>query len=641
MPLYFENSDGRKETCLRPTLPGMRRSCSECGRKKKSCDGRRPCGRCVRTDSDCTYTKRRWHLPQPHGQHQPRPSRRDRTHGEVLLQSSPPEALVSSARLPLKRLRLSASPAVGLVGMQESAFLSDFFGCVGFLPLTTRSTIREAMVQIMATPATLQRPPVGGSCDEEALVDAIARGEDLMKASEGHQLPMNPRSCTFWCAIALGALAKGSSFESVAKYSQLAHEALAKSNSGPADAEVAKAWAMLAYLHGFMGDLERHHEYKAVSESLFRSSIDRGSTDNLPVGFAEVVSFTAFDDPCGGQRQRKSSSAEEQGMPQLNEAVTEARERSTTTGESPWKNKRDGRLEGARPSHDALLPKDISTAMVELLESGGCPNFEPLEGAVDRNLVFTKAAKGDVHATLEKIGRCVEVFERYPGVCRDTMGYHKAHIVLSCLAAIDDPRARTMYEGLRASYNSFRPAGSSPVPPLEEWHGVDAFCDNLYCRASDGLTASVDMKAFSGPSTDGINVGDGKEGKDSGRGEADLLGHGHAKRKLLSARNISHDIIDSGSDRATANDTACCKGSRVPSTTSIPPVCSHSPCCQSEAGLHSKLVGHRIARVTLAPGYLSRSPAWHEVSGMMGDTEDDSIGTEKWLDVTHAMLDAL
>ena len=35
------------------------------------------------------------------------------------------------------RCRLSASPATGLVGMQENSFLKDFFGCVGFLPLTT------------------------------------------------------------------------------------------------------------------------------------------------------------------------------------------------------------------------------------------------------------------------------------------------------------------------------------------------------------------------------------------------------------------------------------------------------------------------------------------------------------------------
>lgn len=38
----------------------------------------------------------------------------------------------------LSRCRFSASPATGLIGMQENAFLSDFFASVGFLPLATK-----------------------------------------------------------------------------------------------------------------------------------------------------------------------------------------------------------------------------------------------------------------------------------------------------------------------------------------------------------------------------------------------------------------------------------------------------------------------------------------------------------------------
>jgi len=38
----------------------------------------------------------------------------------------------------LCRCRWSASPATGLVGMEENGFLRDFFGCAGFLPLTTQ-----------------------------------------------------------------------------------------------------------------------------------------------------------------------------------------------------------------------------------------------------------------------------------------------------------------------------------------------------------------------------------------------------------------------------------------------------------------------------------------------------------------------
>ncbi|CAN0372411.1 unnamed protein product, partial [Ectocarpus sp. 13 AM-2016] len=54
-----------------------------------------------------------------------------------LLRHSSSGALLACGMLPLKRFRWSASPATGLVGMQENACLSDFFGCIGFMPLTT------------------------------------------------------------------------------------------------------------------------------------------------------------------------------------------------------------------------------------------------------------------------------------------------------------------------------------------------------------------------------------------------------------------------------------------------------------------------------------------------------------------------
>ncbi|CAN0490519.1 unnamed protein product, partial [Ectocarpus sp. 12 AP-2014] len=38
----------------------------------------------------------------------------------------------------------SASPATGLVDTQENAFLSDFFECVGLLPLTTPRNLKTA-----------------------------------------------------------------------------------------------------------------------------------------------------------------------------------------------------------------------------------------------------------------------------------------------------------------------------------------------------------------------------------------------------------------------------------------------------------------------------------------------------------------
>ncbi|CAN0107494.1 unnamed protein product [Ectocarpus sp. 6 AP-2014] len=126
---------------------GMCRSCLECGRRKKKCDGRTPC-----------------------------------------------------------RCRFSASPATGLVGMQENAFLSDFFGCVGFLPLTTESHVREAMVSMM-TGRTAQRQlgALDESPDQGQL--GVIFTEDVI--TTGDQLSTGPSACTFWCAVGVGALVKG------------------------------------------------------------------------------------------------------------------------------------------------------------------------------------------------------------------------------------------------------------------------------------------------------------------------------------------------------------------------------------------------------------------------------------------------
>ncbi|CAN0314629.1 unnamed protein product, partial [Ectocarpus fasciculatus] len=394
--------------------------------------------RCVRSGSQCAYIMRRWHLPKPHQhQHQPQRPDRDEAHGrEVLLQSAQPDALVACGMLPLKRFRLSASPATGLVGMQENAFLSSFFGCVGFVPLTSHSHIRETMVKIMASPAPLQHSTVGGACGEAG---SMVRASCWSKANEEPQLPMDPSTCTFWCAIALGALAKGSPVESVAKYLHLAHEALTKSYPSSADAEVAKAWAMLAYVYGFMDDLARFQEYLALSESFLKSATAHGFADTLPLGFAEVVFPVRTPKASCGQWETKSLDAEEHVPPQLADVAAEgelyqyvcqsfkafeqafqqkAYKKSARDAKTPGEAERHGRSDRNRRPASALLPGEISEAMGTVFGKGNLLVFEPLEEAVDRTLIFEKAAKGDRQATLERIGRCVEVFELYPGMCR-------------------------------------------------------------------------------------------------------------------------------------------------------------------------------------------------------------------------------
>ncbi|CAM9901202.1 unnamed protein product [Ectocarpus fasciculatus] len=685
MTFSYPNNEGQKLAYGRPALPGMRRSCSECGRKKKSCDGQQPCGRCVRSGNECTYSKRRWHLPKPHQEQRQRqgPDRDGAHDRDLMLQSSPPgvlsttgRALATTGRIPLKRVRLSASPATGLVGMRENAFLGDFFACIGLLPLATQSQMREAMVRMMTAVVPRQWPAVGGDSDDTGRHDAIVRGEDGSKASEWTQLPMNPSTCTFWCAIALGAIAKGNPLESVAKYSRLAHEALAKSTQGSSDAEVAKAWAMLAYLHSFMGDVARYQDCLALSESFVRNSVEHSSTDSLPVGFAEVANYVEIGDSCCELRHKKSpTDAEGQPPPQLNKAATEgeiyryvaqcvksfeqavhatANEQSGKTGETMSEAEDDGPSDRVRPPDSALQSKEMANAMGTVLSNGRCLDVEPLEEVVDRpgigggmgsllinlSLLFVKAAKGDLDASLERISRCIEVFEQFPGLCRSTMGYHKAHMVLVCLAVISDSRAQSMYDRLRGCYNSFLPVGSLPVPPLEEWQGVGAFCDDFYCRAAEDLVASKHIKAFSAQLVDTIDVSDGTEVADIDKGEADIPGHGQIQREMPEASNNPQRIIGPLSEWPTEIGAV---GGMTPSWASATPIaspgCSHYPCNPSEAVLHSDNVENSGA--VMAPEMLPILPELSEGGGLMEDTEDDGIGAANWLDVTHAMLGAL
>lgn len=65
--------------------------------------------------------------------------------------------------------------------------------------------------------ATARREPTSSTdcCDEEGQLGAVERWGTFSDVLGMDELPKDPSSCTFWCAVALGALAKGSSVESV------------------------------------------------------------------------------------------------------------------------------------------------------------------------------------------------------------------------------------------------------------------------------------------------------------------------------------------------------------------------------------------------------------------------------------------
>ncbi|CAM9492008.1 unnamed protein product [Ectocarpus fasciculatus] len=571
----------------------------------------------------------------------------------------------------MKRFRLSASPATGLVGMHENAFLSDFFGCVGFLPLTTPSHIRGTMVKMMTSPSSPRQSAGRADCDEERHFEAIARRADWNQAAGRNELAIGPSACIFWCAVALGAL--------VAKYSELAQEALAKSYSVRADLEVGKAWAILAYLYGFMGNLALFQGFLTLSDSFLTSSIEQGSADMLPVGFTEIVQHKDIANASCGQWQMKSFSTQGQATPQLNEAATEvelyiyvaqsfrayeqavhakAIIQSATACDHLCEAASDGRSDTAvlRSDH-VLLPREVADAMETVFGSGKYLDFEPLEEAVDRRpsvrggigslqinstLVFRKAAKGDFPGALKSIGRCVEICERYPGVCRSMIGCHLAHMMLVSLAAIGDPSAQAMYERLRGSYNSCRPSGSRPVPPLEEWQGVDAFCDDLYCRAIELVARK--LKTFSASPADNIDACAETKGTDADRdkGETARQGHWETQSDTLSAYSFPENIVGAGLVRPTEGGPEGCMGPTLASTARTASLVPSNYTWRSlKEELPSDSIENKADSVVIAHEPLLRLPGMSGEGEVVEDTEDDSIGAEDWLDVTHGMLDAL
>ncbi|CAM9724096.1 unnamed protein product [Scytosiphon promiscuus] len=669
----MNGEDARKgQSLIRLSRKGMRRSCDDCGRKKKRCDGEQPCRRCVRSESQCNYSKRRWHHPdlphQRHHQRQPKQMDRDAVHPRADLVHSTPGGPLEHRMLPFKRCTMRPSPATGLVGMEENAFLGDFFGCVGFMPLTTQSEIREAMVKIMVLAAP--RPEPGSSVDcfgEGRRTGALFGGGMFLNVSDTNRRTKEPSLCTFWCAIAMGALAKGGPYEAVARYAQLAREALAASGSSSKFAEFARAAAILTYLHSFLGDEAKFREYLELSEYFVRAAMKQGSTD-IQAGLPDLILHCrkvakVQDGPMD------SSWTREEGPPQMekvfggvdvyrfvaqsfrafDQAVFAKAQEICADG-------LDGFYSGG-PSHrssdlDDPLPGDVSESIAAVLETTNSLEFDPLQEIADRpgirggvgsllingTLIFEKAVKGDLHATLEKLDRSVEVYERYPGLSRCLMSSHMSHMLLATLAAIDDSKARGMYDRLRGAVDSCRASHALPVPPFDEWQGMAAICSDLNCRSVETLIKSKHMKAFTALSVNSVH-----EGADFPKTAVNA--HEAIQSETLKSAGVAHgDIPDPVQPGPNARDNW------IGSDSPVEAACRVGPAMVPRASRFA--AGAEPGEESANPWIHSGMPPWAPYlspnsacsAGQDKDhtePDDDEIAAADWLEVTHAMSDAV
>ncbi|CAM9691341.1 unnamed protein product, partial [Ectocarpus sp. 6 AP-2014] len=314
---------GGRQTNKRRTKekkPTIRRSCDFCNGRKKKCDGDgvNRCSYCInKKNPHCIYSPRRPQKPRARKvPAAPTPTTSTTTTTTIAPTTSRggggggagggggllAEALV---RPSLKRGRLGMSLATGLVGTQENAFLGDFFGCMGFLPLTCQSTVREAMVRILfsndnngnkgfssSTGHTWPRPVAPASAmmatDEEQLYYGGGEGgmsivstarppvSSMKQWEQQQQLsPSGPSTSMFWCAVALGALTQGRPVRSVAPYIRLANAALVGNEEG-AFSDAARAWTLMAYLYGFCGDSAKFRNCQEQAERCFHDGRTEG-----------------------------------------------------------------------------------------------------------------------------------------------------------------------------------------------------------------------------------------------------------------------------------------------------------------------------------------------------------------------------
>ncbi|CAM9789924.1 unnamed protein product, partial [Scytosiphon promiscuus] len=533
----------------------LKKSCDFCVRRKRYCDGfgRKRCSFCIEKNQiECHYSIRspitpsrvsmkstlRRNATQQCPGRPPLAGRSFFAQEKTGEKKCPPKrpaaesAPTVTSLPPLKRSQLSASPATGLVGLQENEFLKDFYECLGFLSLASESTVRSAMVSVMCASAQERRRTASGQSPDEGAV-----GESPQKADEGGDgrercwkkavsarnaaLPHNSSTCVLWCAIALGALVQGRPFAHVQGYLELAQDSLAAC-AGGRTLDTARAYLAMAFLLNFLGDTTTNHLYVRLANKIV-NALPPGEI--LP-GIRDVLRYAgkAWVFERGLASKQEISDYWEDGVPiwklpdsvvehdirglvlavdtRIDELIFEGADFARAGGQysskgvaAPVSKPRrpayaeppdvEGRMGGfVRAPLPAVEEPDYATpgAVAPLLgmQREAMPEMLRVNGSLKgRNLGCLQAINNDIAGSASSFTRSLSAILRFPGLCRYNSLSHTAHAHLWGLATVHQ---KEQYEELRAAYNRVRFAGSSPAPPFEEWRGMSDLCDHAYCR---------------------------------------------------------------------------------------------------------------------------------------------------------------
>eukprot|EP00752_Nemacystus_decipiens_P006693 g6017.t3 len=538
----------------------LNRTCDFCYKRKRPCDGlaRRYCSLCAaKNQAECHYRHRRPPSRPPASsisRSASSPSARDPGHddgGRSFWRTGDSYAAAAQGGeggnndemtggagrgrengllLPLKRGRFRASPATGLVGLQENQFLGDFFDCLGFLAITNHSTVRDAMVRIMlagrsancahqghrhnrarlpfrALPIGRQgrkgfEQELGGEGFEGA--GQTAFGEINTNVHGGYQskalaaargtrvvLPCDSSTCILWCAIALGALVRGHPLSEVGRYAYLAEDSL-RACHDDATLDTARAYVATAILHDFLGDRVKTHDFLEVANSI----VDELPPEKISRGFHGLLQYAGMSwmlDP-EAARAKDISSYWENVAPiwQLPESVGEqdvcglvlsvcVRMRQPYVDETGVK--RVVFAEEAQPRPPLIVePVAYRPVIPAEGEHRGSPTEEV---AATREVCLSDiVAYAPMHKKvlpeMLRVQECIESSKMKLGV--GGLLYNVLWNVHSYLLSLAFTGKRRTYEEVRASYNSVLPPECWPAPPFEEFRGISDICHHAHCR---------------------------------------------------------------------------------------------------------------------------------------------------------------
>ncbi|CBJ48517.1 expressed unknown protein [Ectocarpus siliculosus] len=395
--------------------------------------------------------------------------------------------------------------------MQENGFLGDFFGCLGVLPLTTESTVRNAMVEVMMRQCGGQAYSGTGGSGMEGLAEDEEKGWSGGGAlARRHTLPDHPAKCMMWCAIALGALMRGIPVEHDKNERYLSFAVNIVSKLRPEDVPKELGLMLmttdklrvspcnqppgddLSTSCGEAVELPRVREAQHLLTPTDVSNAFLAADSLITRAFvADMMSAGAIPASGGG-----AAPHEENGEPVLGKSyrelggggVMEEGRKRMWNADVAWEDEELGNQVHREPdvppagSAMKLLIREALPEMASLAKTLESSDTCSGAGGVlyHGNVAYMRAIAGDLDKAFESLQACVDVVLRYPGLVR-----FRSHLIHCMLAASHFFNRRDMYDAMRGVYNSVGPMGYPQIPPYEEWRTIRQVCPHVLCRSME------------------------------------------------------------------------------------------------------------------------------------------------------------